>query len=313
MSPVYLWDLLEEKKIDYRIYGEDPFLFTRAHRILSEMFGPESELARRFYEKTIVEAAGESRGIEFNDITKPYYGQANTREDAYKLLGNVEFLRALSRFLTGDQAFAQAINRDDALRHRFADYLYHYPFNFRSWDLKYSDLDRVIEWKKDFDSQLRSGNVAQLNYIWLPNDHTDGSKSKILDPFQFVAQNDAALGRLIEIISHSPIWKDSLILVVEDDSQDGPDHVDATRTIAFAAGPNVKRGAVISDRYDQLSMLRTIELALGLKSLNSAEQLAVPMFGIFTDTPDFRPFVSTEPSKQLAPLDRERYRRLAVN
>ena len=113
------------------------------------------------------------------------------------------------------------------------------------------------------------------------------------------------------LIPKARIWKDSLILVVEDDSQNGPDHVDATRTTAFAAGPYVKRGAVVSDRYDQLSMLRTIELALGLKSLNSAEQLAAPMFGIFIDTPDSKPFVSTEPSRHLNKLDRERYRRLA--
>jgi hypothetical protein len=74
-------------------------------------------------------------------------------------------------------------------------------------------------------------------------------KTKLLDPYQFVAQNDAALGRTVEIISHSPIWKDSLILVVEDDSQNGPDHVDATRTIAFAAGPYVKRGVLEADSY----------------------------------------------------------------
>jgi len=311
MSPVYLWDLLEDKRIDYRIYGENYFLFARAYRILVETYGADSALARKFYDKTVVAAAGGERGVEFNELAKPYYGCANTPVDAYELLAHQAFLNALSNFLTGDESFAQAITRDNALRRRFADYLYHYPFNFRSWELKYSDLDRVRAWKEDFEFQLRIGHAAQLNYIWLPNDHTDGVKSKLLDPYQFVAQNDAALGRVIEIISHSPIWKDSLILVVEDDSQNGPDHVDATRTIAFAAGPYVKRGAVVSDRYDQLSMLRTIELALGLKSLNSAEQLAVPMFGIFTDTPDLKPFEPAEPSKHLAPLDSERYRWLA--
>jgi len=126
-----------------------------------------------------------------------------------------------------------------------------------------------------------------------------------------MAQNDAALGRIVEIVSHSPIWKESLILIVEDDAQNGPDHVDATRTVAFAAGPYVKRGAVVSDRYDQLSMLRTIEVLLGLKSLNLSEQMAVPMFGIFTDKPDFEPFVRAAPSSRLAPADRERDEALA--
>jgi YVTN family beta-propeller protein len=310
-SPQYLWDLLDEKRIDYRIYGENPYLFTRAYRIFCEMYGADSELARRFYDKTILAAAGEDRGTEFNELAQPYYGRAGTIEDAYSLLGDEQFLQKLSQFLTGDDRFARAVRQDDRLRHKFAEYLYHYPFNFRSWDLKYSDLDRVIEWKRDFDTQLRRGQVPQLNYIWLPNDHTDGSKSKILNPYQFVAQNDAALGRLVEIISHSPIWKDSLILVVEDDSQNGPDHVDATRTTAFAVGPYVKRGAVVSDRYDQLSMLRTIEIVLGLHSLNSAEQLAVPMFGIFDDQPNFAAFIPVAPSTHLANSDKNRYESLS--
>jgi hypothetical protein len=307
MSPVYVWDLLDNAKIDYRIYGENYFLFTRAYRIFDTLYGADSEIARRFYDKTIAAAAGEDRGQEFNDLMRPFYGRVNSRDDAYALLGQSDFTTALSRFLTGDETFARMVRSDDNLRRLFSEYVAKYPFSYRSWDLKVSDLDRVREWKKDFDAQLRSGHVAQFHYIWLPNDHTDGNVKTILDPFQFMAQNDAALGRLVEIISHSPIWKDSLILVVEDDAQNGPDHVDATRTIAFVAGPYVKRDAVVSDRYDQLSMLRTIELILGLKSFNAAEQLATPMFGIFTDKPDFRPFKVAKVSARLVGGDRKRY------
>ena len=310
MSPIYLWDLLDNAGVDYRIYGENYFLFTRAYRIFTEMYGADSEIARRFYHKTIAAAAGEDRGQEFNNLTHSYVGQVHTAEDGYKLLGDTNFRIALSHFLTGDETFARMIERDDNLRRKFGDYLSKYPFGYRSWDLKVSDLDRVRAWQDDFEAQLKSGRVPQLHYIWLPNDHTDGNTNKILDPFQFVAQNDAALGRILEIISHSAVWKDSLVLVVEDDAQNGPDHVDATRTIAFAAGPYVKRGAVVSDRYDQLSLLRTIELALGLKSLNSAEQLAAPMFGVFTDKPDFTPFVVNKVSERLADADRDRYRKL---
>src|SRR6266481_7015738 len=221
-------------------------------------------------------------------------------------------LKMLSHFLTGDEAFAAGLARDDRLRRRFADYLYHYPFDFRSWDLKVSDLDRVSAWRRDFEAQLRLGKVAQLHYIWLPNDHTDGDRKEILDPFQFMAQNDAALGRIVETISHSAVWKESLILVVEDDAQNGPDHVDATRTVALAIGPYVKREAVVSDRYDQLSMLRTIEILLGLKSLNLSEQAAVPMFGIFTDQPNYQPYVRVKPSNKLAAADRQRDAKLAL-
>jgi len=313
MSPIYLWDLLDDANVDYRIYGENYFLFTRAYRIFRELYGADSEIARRFYDKTIAAAAGEDRGQEFNNLTRPYYGRVHSEEDGYKILGERDFTRALSKFLTGDDTFALMIDRDDRLRRRFGAYLSKYPFSFRSWDLNVSDLERVQEWQKDFNAQLTAGRVPQLQYIWLPNDHTDGNQNKILDPFQFVAQNDAALGRVLEIISHSAVWKDSLVFVVEDDAQNGPDHVDATRTVAFAAGPYVKRDAVISDRYDQLSMLRTIELMLGLKSLNAAEQLAAPMFGIFTDQPDFTPFVIKKVSGRLADADRERYRSLKDN
>jgi YVTN family beta-propeller protein len=311
MSPIYLWDLLDDAGIDYRIYGENYFLFTRAYRIFRELYGADSEIARRFYERTIAAAAGTDRGQEFNNLTQPYYGRVKSAEDGYKILGEREFTEALSKFLTGDDTFARVVGRDEKLRRRFGAYLSRYPFSFRSWDLKVSDLERVQEWQKDFNAQLRSGHVAQLHYIWLPNDHTDGNQNKILDPFQFVAQNDAALGRVLEIISHSAIWKESLVLVVEDDAQNGPDHVDATRTVAFAAGPYVKRDVVVSDRYDQLSMLRTIELVLGLKSLNAAEQLAAPMFGVFTDKPDFTPFVVNKVSGRLAEADRKRYEDLS--
>jgi hypothetical protein len=167
-----------------------------------------------------------------------------------------------------------------------------------------------LAWKTDFESQVKSGRVAQFHYLWLPNDHTDGANDRILSPFQFVAQNDAALGRIIETISRSKIWRQSLILVTEDDAQAGPDHVDATRTIAFAISPYVKRGVVVSDRYDQLSMLRTIELALGLRPLNLGDRLAVPMFGVFGEKADYTQFVPKRISAKLPEADREKYERL---
>src|SRR5207237_9118450 len=102
----------------------------------------------------------------------------------------------------------------------------------------------------------------------------------------------------------------SVSLIEEDVAPNGADHADATRTIAFAAGPYVKRNAVVSDRYDQLSMLRTIELLLGLKPLNLTDSMAVPMFGVFTGKPDFKPFAAVPPSDRLAEADRERDRGL---
>ncbi len=115
---------------------------------------------------------------------------------------------------------------------------------------------------------------------------------------------------IVEAIARSPIWRSSLILVVEDDAQNGPDHVDATRTVALAAGPFVKRGVVVSDRYDQLSLLRTVELTLGLDPLNLNDALAVPMVGIFNEQPDASPYSAASPSGFLVKDDEKRYQEL---
>jgi hypothetical protein len=176
--------------------------------------------------------------------------------------------------------------------------------------LNHSDLDRFAAWRADFERQLRAGTVPRFNYLWLPNDHTNGADARIRTPQQFVAQNDAALGLLVETISRSPIWRDSLILVEEDDAQNGPDHVDATRIVAMAAGPHVKRGAVVSDRYDQLSALRTVGLLLGLRPLNLNDRMAVPMFGVFDARPNLSPYAAPPPSPSLSDADRARYEEL---
>ncbi|MDQ3820872.1 MAG: alkaline phosphatase family protein, partial [Acidobacteriota bacterium] len=310
-SPAYLWDELDARHVDYRIYGENYFLYTRAYRIITETYGVDSELARKFNDQEMVLSTKGDRGNDFYNFAHTYYGQANTPEDALKLLSNAEFARALSQFLVGDESIAKAMRENSALRRKFADYLYHYSFNYRSWDLSYSDLDRVQAWKEDFNNQLKSGKVPQFQYIWLPNDHTNGTSTKLLNPYQFVAQNDIALARILEIISHSAVWRDSLVLIEEDDAQNGPDHVDATRTVALALGPYVKRGAVVHDRYDQLSMLRTVEILLGLNPLNVNDRLAAPMFGIFTEKPDYTPYVSVEASSYLTDDDRKRDQRLS--
>jgi YVTN family beta-propeller protein len=305
-SPAYLWDALDEKGVDYRVYGENYFLYTRAFRIITETFGRDSELARKFYAQMMVLAQRVDRGAAFFDFCKSYYGQAGTPEDALRLLGNKDFTLGLSKFLCGDESLAKALEGNSAFRMRMAEYLYRYPSNYRSWDLSYSDLDRVRAWKTDFEKQVQRGSIAALHYIWLPNDHTGGTDKKYLKPDELIAQNDAALGLIVETIARSPIWKESLVLVTEDDAQNGPDHVDATRTVGLAAGPYVKRRAVVGDRYDQLSMLRTIEILLGLSPLNLNDKMAVPMFNIFTESPDLS-YTPIQPSSHLTDTDRRLY------
>jgi hypothetical protein len=303
-SPAYLWDALDDRGVSYRIYGEPYYEYTAAYKILASSYGAEHPLTRAFYARTMKLANVRDRGTALHALLAPYEGRARTSADALKLLGDSTFRAALSGFFTGDASLARAIADDPSLRARFAEYLSHYSFRYPTWDLRYSDLQRVADWKADFDAQLAAGAPLAFSYLWLPNDHTAGTDTSYLSPRALVAQNDAALGRLVETIARSPIWKESLILVEEDDAQNGPDHVDATRTVALVAGPWVRRGAVVHDRYDQLSLLRTVEVILGLDPLTVNDALAVPMFGVFTPTANVAPFTAPAPSRYLSEKDR---------
>ncbi len=303
-SPGYLWNILEAKGLDYRIYGEPYYLFTRAYQIIVADYGADSPLARHFYAQSLRLAKDDDRGNDPMDLLRHYYGQASTFRAALGLLANQSFAQQLSQTLVGDDSLALALRQNPHLRSQMALYLVHYPFNYPGFDLHYSDLQRFQDWHQDFEGQLRRGKVPALEYIWLPNDHTAGVQPGYLNPYQLVAQNDAALGKIVQTISHSPVWAHSLVLIEEDDAQDGPDHVDATRTVALAVGPYVRRGAIVSDHYDQLSLLRTIEVVLGLPPINLNDGLAVPMVNIFTTHPDFRPYNPPPSSPDLTPADR---------
>jgi hypothetical protein len=131
----------------------------------------------------------------------------------------------------------------------------------------------------------------------LPSDHTTGVGDTSRDPLAMVADNDLGLGQLV---SHSSIWPQSVIFVMEDDSQDGADHVDAHRAPAQVIGPWVKHGgAVIHARYDQYSMIRTIELIRGLGPLSMHDANAVPMFDVFATSPDATPYTAITPTQDL--------------
>src|SRR3954470_15366350 len=147
-----------------------------------------------------------------------------------------------------------------------------------------------------FQSQLLTNSVPPLNYMSLPLDHTQGVAPGKRTPDADVADNDWGLGQIVQEISHSRIWGSSLILVMEDDSQDGADHVDAHRIPALVISPYTKKGAVVHDRYDQLSFLRTTEKVIGVKPLNLAEHLSVPLYDAMTPTPrNAAPFNAIRP------------------
>ncbi|HZQ45430.1 MAG TPA: phosphoesterase, partial [Verrucomicrobiae bacterium] len=132
----------------------------------------------------------------------------------------------------------------------------------------------------------------ELIIICLPNDHTEGTKLGSPTPAARVADNDLAMGRIVEAFSHSKFWKDTCIFAIEDDPQSGWDHVSGYRTTAYVASPYTKRHAVVSTSYNQPGLLRTMELMLGLPPMNQMDASATPMFDCFNHEPDFTPFDS---------------------
>ena len=166
----------------------------------------------------------------------------------------------------------------------------HYCTGFTGWDLGVMDTVRFWQWKKDFDSLLAAGALPRLSTIRCGNDHTEGLSKGRPTPFAHVADNDLAVGKYIEYLSRSPIWKESVVFIVEDDAQNGPDHVDAHRTTAYVAGGYVKRHYVDHSMYSTSSMVRTMELILGLPPMTQYDAAATPMWKCFSATPDLGEF-----------------------
>ena len=161
---------------------------------------------------------------------------------------------------------------------------------FRGWDPNYPDYWRYTEWAREFDTKYATGSegLPGLSLVRLMNDHT-GNFATAIDgvntPEIQQADNDYAVGLLVEKISKSKYANNTLIFIIEDDSQDGPDHVDSHRTPAFVAGAYVKQGALVSTQYNTINFLRTIEEVLGLPPLNLNDALANPMADMFNITP----------------------------
>jgi len=163
---------------------------------------------------------------------------------------------------------------------------------YTGWDMKVRDTTRFYQWKNDFDSLLAIGKVPQFNTLRFINDHTEGLRKGRPTPYAHVADNDLAVGLFVDYLSRSPIWKETAIFIIEDDAQDGPDHVDAHRTTAYVAGGFVKRNFVDHTMYSTSSMLRTMELILGLPPMSQYDAAAEPMWRCFSTVPNIAPFTS---------------------
>ena len=171
----------------------------------------------------------------------------------------------------------------------------HFCPYYIGFDLKYKDIQREKDWERDFDSLVAIKQVPKYNSVKLSNDHTSGLSRGAFTPTAAVADNDQSVGRFIEHLSQSPIWAQSAVFILEDDAQNGSDHVDAHRSPAYIVSPYIKRNFVDHTMYSTSSMLRTMELILGLPPMSQYDAAATPMWRCFTNEKNTTTFKSLSP------------------
>ncbi len=166
----------------------------------------------------------------------------------------------------------------------------HYCTYYTSWDQHVRDTTRVGQWKRDFDSLVEHHSLPHLNTLRIINDHTEGLRKGRPTPFAHCADNDLAVGMFVDYLSKSAVWKESVVFVLEDDAQDGPDHVDAHRSPAYLAGGYIRRHFVDHTMYSTTSVLHTIELLLGFPPMSQYDAAAEPMWRCFSNRADTNTF-----------------------
>jgi DNA-binding beta-propeller fold protein YncE len=175
----------------------------------------------------------------------------------------------------------------------------HTDMNFRSFDLSYPDVDRAKEFIREWKAFDSAGDAPQLIILRLGNDHTQGTRVGALTPFAYAADNDYAVGMVAEAISQSKLWPSTAMFVIEDDAQNGPDHVDCHRAPVWVVSPYTRRGIVDSRMYNQASVLRTIEMILGLRPMTHFDGGATPMFAAFSRQPNTTAYSVISPKVSL--------------
>ena len=175
----------------------------------------------------------------------------------------------------------------------------HIDAQFRGYDLDYPDVKRAERFLSEVQRFEKTGDMPRLQIVRLPNDHTSGTRVGKPTPTAQVADNDLALGMLVEGVSKSKFWKETAIFVIEDDAQNGPDHVDAHRVVALVISPYTKRKFVDSTLYSTTSLLRTMELILGMKPMSQFDAAARPMYHSFQAQPDVTPYSHVVPKTKL--------------
>ena len=270
---LYLWDAAERSRLTHRNYGE--FVATVSQADIDEV---NTRRPKKYPDLTpTVTAFGVKKNLEGNispaarnfDMSTPDSMTVESYRAARESNG------AVNATITGDNA-----------------------------DARFRGSSRFGEWQKEFRGYVadlqagRGDTLPNLSIVRLSNDHTAGLRRNTPTPQFYVAENDYALGRLVEEVSKSPYWKDTAIFVVEDDAQDGPDHVDAHRSPALVISAYNRPGALIHEMHSTVSLIRTMELCLGMPPMNFLDAHATPM-DVFGAAADLRPYISEMPDVAL--------------
>ncbi|RYX86649.1 phosphoesterase [bacterium] len=252
-------------------------------------------------------------GMEDNDVDALAYAPSGFIWD--NAIRHGKTLRDYGEFAIGSTGWEDATRKGSP---RFADFMNDYLRDTRvtkisstpaveslrpylcndtiGWNMQVPDVLRAARFIGELKQFEKKGTFPQMVLICLPNDHTSGTSAGSPTPAAHIADNDLAMGQIVEAISHSRFWKDTCIFAIEDDPQAGWDHVSAYRTTAYVVSPYTKRHAVVSTQYNQPGLLRTMELMLGLPPMNVMDAAATPLSDCFTSRPDFTPFKAV-PSK----------------
>ncbi len=228
--------------------------------------------------------------LSFRNYGEMGSGICETKNMSYSDIQNVYLHK------TGSVKLGSTYDMKDIVRYSCPD--------FPGWNMNIPDMARSESFIREFKKYERSGTWQDFVIIYLPNDHTNGTAPDLPSPSGYLAANDYALGQIIETISKSKFWSSTCIFVVEDDPQNGFDHVDGHRSICLVVSPYTRRNAVVSEFYNQTSVLHTMELMLGLPPMNQLDASAPVMKECFTDKPDLRPYTclpSNLPLDQMTP------------
>jgi sugar lactone lactonase YvrE len=177
--------------------------------------------------------------------------------------------------------------------------------SFPPFDLSIPDNERVDVWLEEFRRFEKEGGLPRLSIFHLGGDHTNGTAPRSRTPIAMVAENDGALGRMVEAISKSRFWPESAIFILEDDAQNGPDHVDAHRSVLLVASPWTRRGVVDSTLYTTSGVLRTMELVLGLPPMSQYDAAATPLYAAFAPRPDPAAYTALPPRVDIHETNRD--------